>query len=384
MFFLATVIFVVALYVVPLHSVVYAGAPGWPTTPLSLSQALANTGINFPFWFHMVAIFGVLYLLVRVSGQLLSVIEIPKGARDAVNSIVKLRGLRTVQALGAAMILSTMAVILVSGAARGSVAPLGAAVLVAFLVSLAGGEPLPGAPPVGTVPLASRDPAVVSEARESEGDLHRTYQWQFTPHPGIEGGAVQPFTVDLTISKAHYESYKAEPRERDPLIWDRYVVAPCPEVDILALKLAELQNRRGYCTFDRAANVLAFAQQCIQYTEDPSPEGEPTDYPRYPIESLVEARGDCEDHAILAAAVLKRMGIDVALLIGAGHAALGVAGAEGLPGYYLEDPHTGVRYFYGETSSEGWTMGEVPPKLVKHVSRGEFTVLPIVMAMERA
>ena len=384
MFFLAALIFVVVLYVVPLHGLVYAGAPGWPTTPPWLSLVSETLPINLPFWFHAGAIFAALYLLIWVLAQLLSALEIPKETRDAVNSVVKLRGLRAMHGVAMVMVVGIMILLLVVGNPPPSAGPLGVVIVAALLVSLGGGEPLPVAPPIGTVPLATQGPGEASPVEEMEGELHRTYQWRFTPHPGIGSGSPQTFSLDLAISRARYEAYEAEPRERDPLAWDRYVVAPCPELDVLALKLTELQNRRGYCTFDRAANVLAFAQQCIRYTRDLSPEGEPTDYPQYPIESLVEAQGDCEDHAILAAALLKRMGLDVALLFGAGHAALGVAGADGLPGQYVEDPQTGVRYFYGETSSEGWTMGEVPSELTGKVSSGDFQVLPIVMAMERA
>jgi hypothetical protein len=82
----------------------------------------------------------------------------------------------------------------------------------------------------------------------------------------------------------------------------------------------------------------------------------------YPLETLLDGVGDCEDAVILAAALLKRLGYDVALLYYAGHCALGVAGAEGLPGDFVEDPQTGVRYFYGETTSEGWSLGQVPSR----------------------
>ena len=60
----------------------------------------------------------------------------------------------------------------------------------------------------------------------------------------------------------------------------------------------------------------------------------------------MEEVGDCEDDVILTAAVLKRLGFDVALLYYPGHCALGVVGARGLPGTYVV--HEGKEYFYGK------------------------------------
>jgi len=226
-------------------------------------------------------------------------------------------------------------------------------------------------PPRKPIPLPVRVP---------DGDIHKRYRWKFSeslPH-SAEKVPVE-FTLELDINSGRYRACKEEPRELNPLRWDRYVLAPLPEVEVLAWKMAELHRKMGYCSYDQAANVLAFVQQCIVYTKDLSPEGEEIEYPKYPIESLVEETGDCEDHAILAAAVLKRMGFDVALLFCPGHAALGVAGAEGLPGTYIEDRRTGIKYFYAETTAEGWEIGEVPQELRDE----EFIILPIVLAIER-
>lgn len=88
--------------------------------------------------------------------------------------------------------------------------------------------------------------------------------------------------------------------------------------------------------------------------------------------------GDCEDDVILAAAVLKRPGFDVALLYHPGHVALDVAGAGGLPGEYVSilDGKKTLKYFYGETTAEDWLLGEVPkhyheqkPSVVEKIRR---------------
>jgi len=64
--------------------------------------------------------------------------------------------------------------------------------------------------------------------------------------------------------------------------------------------------------------------------------------------------------AILAAAVLRRMGHTVALFVTENHAALAVSAPPGIvQGHYMAVD--GLRFYYCETSSAGWVVGELPP-----------------------
>jgi hypothetical protein len=81
---------------------------------------------------------------------------------------------------------------------------------------------------------------------------------------------------------------------------------------------------------------------------------------RYPIETLMEETGDCEDVSVLTAAILVRLGFQVALLLYPKHVAVGVGGAENLKGHYISEPDSGIRYFYAESTASGWHIGEVP------------------------
>ena len=102
----------------------------------------------------------------------------------------------------------------------------------------------------------------------------------------------------------------------------------------------------GWTKREAVENVLAFVQS-IPYKSDKSSTGY-EEYPRYPVETLVDGCGDCEDSAILAAALLAEMRYDVALLLLPGHAALGVAGKD-LPGWSYTV--NGVKYYFVETTS---------------------------------
>jgi hypothetical protein len=110
----------------------------------------------------------------------------------------------------------------------------------------------------------------------------------------------------------------------------------------------------GYSDYDNAMNVLTFVQS-IPYAEDTAnPE-----YTKYPIETLKDDQGDCKDKAILAAAMLHEMGYDVVLLQYQQHMAVGID--INASGTYFE--YDGARYYYAETTSVNWDIGDMPDAL---------------------
>ena len=68
--------------------------------------------------------------------------------------------------------------------------------------------------------------------------------------------------------------------------------------------------------------LLAFVQGGVAYVKDPL--NVLTDWPRYPSETLMLGGGDCEDSSILYAELLRRAGIESAILSIPKHAAVGV------------------------------------------------------------
>lgn len=83
------------------------------------------------------------------------------------------------------------------------------------------------------------------------------------------------------------------------------------------------------------------------------------DYTKFSAETLVELGGDCEDSSILLAGILESepFNYDMVLIQPPGHMAAGIKGGD-LPGYYWE--YEGVRYYYIETTSVGWGIGDLP------------------------
>lgn len=133
-----------------------------------------------------------------------------------------------------------------------------------------------------------------------------------------------------------------------------------PYIDGMIQQINSAAIKKGFTEFEKMNFVIAFIQS-LPYTVDI--ETTPYDeYPRYPIQTLFDRGGDCEDTSILVAALLDRMGYDVALLHleNAQHMAVGVSIPSTYGSYYEYD---GKKYFYLETTGEGWQMGQIPPSI---------------------
>lgn len=188
----------------------------------------------------------------------------------------------------------------------------------------------------------------------SPGLVHKTFQWKFQPK-GSNKEIEQ--TIELAISRSRFEYYRRQPRFNGQ--WNLYAELEMPEVRDLAIEFQKLHVKHKWRTFNQAYNVLQFVQSCIPYSYDKDTTGH-EDWARYPVETLMEGTGDCEDVAILCAAVIARLGFQVVLFEYPKHVAFGVAGADSLKGNYIQDPKTRLRYYYGEATASGWHLGEIP------------------------
>ncbi len=140
-------------------------------------------------------------------------------------------------------------------------------------------------------------------------------------------------------------------------------MAKDPKDDSYVDQLVQLLNtasmKQGFTESQKVNFVVAFIQS-LPYTVD-SVTTPYKEYPRYPIQTLFDRGGDCEDTSILAATLLDRMGYDVALLHlrDARHMAVGVSTA--VTGSYYE--YKGKKYYYLETTGDGWQIGQIPSSI---------------------
>jgi hypothetical protein len=175
-----------------------------------------------------------------------------------------------------------------------------------------------------------------------------TFAWTY-------GGVGWCMTVN--ISGESYDNYRDIPRTYDYSVYATY---GDPVIVEIATYLKSMALSRGYDSLQTANFVLTFVQS-LPYTSDLNTTGVP-EYARYPIETLADDGGDCEDTAILFAAIIEASPLDYdAVLVDLpGHMATGLAAqnASGWSGWYYI--FEGKKYYYCETTGLGWEIGEMP------------------------
>lgn len=190
-----------------------------------------------------------------------------------------------------------------------------------------------------------------------------TFDYQFETSKGNE------HNWTLTIPLRDYFYYKGRPRPS----WSKYssmvagpyyyfkeygfmVTDPYDDdiINSIVRQLNEEASTEDLSDLDKVSLVLRFVQN-LTYTEDV--DTTPFDeYPRYPVETLFDRGGDCEDTSILVAAILTAIDYDVALLLFEEYDHMGV-GINIPLGYGNSWIHDGKRYWYLETTggrSVGW------------------------------
>jgi hypothetical protein len=170
------------------------------------------------------------------------------------------------------------------------------------------------------------------------------------------------WTWNLSIPVALYEAYKAVPvstRTRNgPAGYGYITTTDDYYMRVLAQKLNETATQLKYSSYDQVSFVLAFVQS-LPYTSDKVTTGS-DEYPRFPIETLVDDGGDCEDTSILLATLTLIMGYGTVYLNPPNHYAVGILG-DNLKGTYWTYPEgSNNTYYYCETTGDGFKIGQLP------------------------
>lgn len=225
----------------------------------------------------------------------------------------------------------------------------------------------------------------------SDGYCSKTFEWKYS-------GVTYTYTLNILYSDYNdYLSDKDVTREqtsddsdmRELITYDdKYVKELADYIKGQTKGMSDMQK----------VNVLLKFTQYIEYKTDTETKGL-SEYWKYPLETLFEQNGDCEDTSILFCAIGKAMGYDTALMLFSGHATGGINitdvgytvsqvcdieqkqifytsysyssysyyipdGNKKISVYY-EDEHekkdTGGRfYFYCETTSTGYKVMDIP------------------------
>jgi len=172
-------------------------------------------------------------------------------------------------------------------------------------------------------------------------DFVRSYSWE---HNG------ESYAFSYRIPWKTYDYYQERPRTYRNYAVYSYESKDHPFIEgfVKALKLVATEHDLN--GWESIGMVASFVQS-LGYVRESG------EYPKFPVETLADKGGDCEDSAILLATLYDRMGYDVLLVNPPGHMAVALAcrNCEG-PAYEKD----GRKYYYIETTGSGFKVGEIP------------------------
>ncbi|MBP7221707.1 MAG: S-layer homology domain-containing protein [Sedimentibacter sp.] len=134
----------------------------------------------------------------------------------------------------------------------------------------------------------------------------------------------------------------------------------------LANVFVETSEREGMSDWEMIELATAFVQG-LDYVPDDIGTGY-DEYPKFPLETLYDQGGDCEDSSILLASLLRELGYGTVLVMTEDHMGVGVKASETANFTYMN-----MDFYYIETTAPGWGIGELPEEL----NGVNITILPV-------
>ena len=183
-------------------------------------------------------------------------------------------------------------------------------------------------------------------------------------HPA-GGGQIYTITVPWThrglahstqfgIAEDKYWHYKSQPRSSCCDDWAKFITPEDPTIQTIAQDVADVSISTG--DTDKAQIAINFVESMVyEYDIDYISQLE---WPKYPIETIIDKRGDCEDTSFLMASILEALNYDTIILIYSDHAAVGVW-CDSCSGTYYN--YNGKKYFFLETTgyADNWEIGKI-------------------------
>ena len=205
--------------------------------------------------------------------------------------------------------------------------------------------------------------AIIGGVATQAATITREYAWEY---------AGRKWVLTHVFDLKAYSQFRSLPRVAHYTDYGDYVLDTSDDVTMASLveDLEGLAVAAGLDAWETLHLVVSFVQSLRYVSEE-------TEYPRYPIETLVEGCGDCEDLAILTAAILRQMGFRVVLLAFTTemHMAVGICVSPPESCTARAYEWNGDTYYYLETTGTGWTIGEMPT---------EYTSIPTIIALSPA
>jgi len=184
----------------------------------------------------------------------------------------------------------------------------------------------------------------------------------------------ETYELNIIVPEPMYEYYSSKPRYVTS-DYRGYILHPYDDayIEVLVKEFDKIATFNELTSEEELEIVISFVQNLHYITDDTTGYDE---YPKFPVESLVDEGGDCEDTSILLSHLLEAMDINTALLTLPGHMAVGVElNASGV--HWDMENHT---YYYLETTVPNWEIGSIPIEHVgKQVTIDSVDTIPFLM-----
>ena len=221
-------------------------------------------------------------------------------------------------------------------------------------------EILPNSNNVGEEAMVTYSIVLPEEVEPENDTIEKTFRWRFNQ---------KLHTVTINISFQKYEWALQSTINRSPQTQPssskamaNFVTVNDSVIISLADKLNDLAILNAYSDVETVNFIMSFVQHNVHYWDDNSSKNQ-EEYWRFPIETLVDGQGDCEDSSVLFASIIENLDFDAVLLFyiiddDIGHLATGVSDITVHDGYFVS--YLDKNYYYCETTSIGFTAGEIP------------------------
>lgn len=192
-------------------------------------------------------------------------------------------------------------------------------------------------------------------------EYHLTYNWWYKK----KGYTINQFIdeetylyyLDSDVNRAPQSSFDSSSAMKN------FVTSNEEVIKDISNKLKKISDEENFSDLEEVNFILKFVQ-IIDYAYDNKTKG-CVEYWKFPVETLVEKQGDCEDTSVLYAAILDALGYDTVLLYYSwveddkivGHISVGL-NLESAKGNYVKD-RNGVKYYYCETTNK-FDVGKIP------------------------
>lgn len=181
-----------------------------------------------------------------------------------------------------------------------------------------------------------------------DGYVTKTYSWEYDSHD---------YTATLNILYSDFLEYRNDTISRSQGTTSHDVSFVTYNDPYITNLVGQIQTQCLGQSDAYIANVMLAFTQYIEYQYDSDSMGQ-DEYWKYPLETLFDECGDCEDTSFLFCAMAKAGGYDCALILFSGHMAAGIY-VDGITGTGYYD-YNATRYYYCETTSIGWKVGDTP------------------------